>query len=339
MSDLIANSPDAQNWIEKVKTDHSESVVFGKIVGSVIWSDATGPDGQLLVPIDPIVIVEKINTEGLRLLKAHDPGFPVGRVLAAASFTGSKGESFVAAVLGLYDGKRISFRELVVDTETEMSSSTILPALGEGSWINFGFDPRHIEPAWVEDALQGAPLPVRQTPLSHNAADNQSVLIVVGVLFVALVFKPFLSTVATEAGKDCYAGIRQWVRDLLFKLSKLQNPILELQSFHDDCQISFMFREGSVKRQYAAHDALPDAAGQAQRLLKNIKRAGFQPRLIVYEFHPQDDKWFPSYAELNDGRFVTDNNLLISIEQLPTGLSLGMAIGDRPLLPSPKRLQ
>jgi len=89
-----------------------------------------------------------------------------------------------------------------------------------------------------------------------------------------------------------------------------------------------------------AHDTLPDAAAQAEKLLKNIKSAGFNPSLVVYEFHPQDDQWFPSYAELHDGQFVTDNSLLIATEQLPTQLSLGISVGeDRPILPSVKRDQ
>ena len=160
------------------------------------------------------------------------------------------------------------------------------------------------------------------------------------MLFVALVFKPFVTTVATEAGKDFYANMSRWVRSLLFKLSKLRKPILELQSSYDGCQVSFMFRGTDVKRHYAAHEMLPDAAAQAGQLVKNIKRAGYEPKLIFYEFHPQDCKWFPSYAELNDGRFVTDNSLLISVEQLPTGLSLGISVGDeRPYLPTVRRLQ
>jgi hypothetical protein len=38
-------------------------------------------------------------------------------------------------------------------------------------------------------------------------------------------------------------------------------------------------------------------------------------------------KWFPSYAILNDSRIITDNGTLIAIEQLPTGLSLGLSRG------------
>ena len=125
---------------------------------------------------------------------------------------------------------------------------------------------------------------------------------------------------------------------MLFELSKLEDPIVEIQSFDSGCQISFMFRGAEVKRNYLAHDALPNAAAQAKKLIENIKNAGFDPALVVYEFHPQDDKWFPSYAELRDGRFVTDNSLLIAVEQLPTQLSLGLSIGEeRPLLPSVKR--
>ena len=48
----------------------------------------------------------------------------------------------------------------------------------------------------------------------------------------------------------------------------------------------------------------------------------------MYEFHAEHDIWFPSYAELTDGRFVIDNRLLISTENLPTGVSIGLKISD-----------
>ncbi len=340
MPDLIADHEEARSWVHQVKQAHSQNGIFGKIVGSVIWSDATGPDGELLVPIDPVSIVENINANGFRLLKGHDPGFPLGKVLAAADFTGSNGERFVAAVLGFYQGNRLSFRDIAVDTAPAVSSPTSLPPLGNGCWINFGFDPREVEPEWVDSVLRTAPMPVKRIPLSNNAAEIQNELIIVGVLFVALVFKPFVTTVATEAGKDAYAGLHSWLRTLFARLSGRRNPIVEIQSFHDGCQISFMARGTDVKRHYAALDALPVSAAQAKHLAENMKATGFAPKLIVYEFHPQDDKWFPSYAELLDGRFVTDNNILIAVEQLPAGLSLGISLNEeRPRLPSVKRLQ
>ncbi len=339
MPDLIADNAEAAEWVDRIKKAHTGNGAFGKVVSSVIWSDRRGPDGKLLVSADPEDIVARVKN-GMRLLKGHDPGFPLGRVLAAASFTSSDGERFVAAALGFYEGNRLSFRDLKVDTAAEASPPAFLPALDSGGWINFGFDPRDVEPEWVEDVLRSAPVPVKRTPLSCNEADSQSVLIIVGVLFVALIFKPLVTTVATEAGKDFYAGVRRWMQNLFFELSKLEDPIVEIQSFNDGCLISFMFRGADVKRNYLAHDALPDAAAQADKLVKNIKSAGFDPALVVYEFHPQDDKWFPSYAELHDGRFVTDNSLLIAVEQLPTQLSLGLSVSeDRPLLPSVKRDQ
>lgn len=73
-----------------------------------------------------------------------------------------------------------------------------------------------------------------------------------------------------------------------------------------------------MKRNDAAHEALPIAAVQAGRLLANMKRGGaLTQKQIVYEFHPQGDKWFPSYAELRDGRLVTDNNVLIPSSSYP----------------------
>jgi hypothetical protein len=71
-----------------------------------------------------------------------------------------------------------------------------------------------------------------------------------------------------------------------------------------------------------------------------MKNRDLAPKLLVYEFHLQNDKWFPSYAELCDGRLVTDNNTLIAIEQLPSSVSLGVSRGkDKPRVPSVKELR
>ena len=88
----------------------------------------------------------------------------------------------------------------------EVSPPTSLPAIDAGGWINFGFDPRDVEAEWLEDVLRSAPAPIKRTPLSFNEADAQSVLIIVGVLFAAIIFKPFVTTVATEAGKVFLRG-------------------------------------------------------------------------------------------------------------------------------------
>jgi hypothetical protein len=341
MPDLVADNAEAVAWVEQAKASYSRNREFGRILSSVIWSDATGPDGAQLVPIDPLALVANINANGFGLLKGHDPGFPLGKVLTAAVFISSGGTRFVAAILGFYGGgTRLSFRDLGLDSAPAVSSPSLLPAIPDGCWIEFATDPREVESAWLEGVLRAAPMRVKLTELSNNAAGPPNELIVVGLLFMALVWKPFITTVATEAGKDAYAGIHHWLRTLFDKLAERRNPVVVIQSHHDGCQISFMFRGTDVKRHYTAHDALPIAAAQAEHLVANMKNGGFAPKQVVYEFHPQDDKWFPSYAELHDGRFVTDNNLLIAVEQLPSCISLGISLGkDKPRLPSVKQLR
>ena len=175
MSDLIADNAEATAWIDELKAAHSHDSAFGKIVGSVIWSDATGPDGGQLVPVDPVALVADINTNGFSLLKGHDPGFPLGRVLAAEVFTGASGGKFVAAILGFYDGKSLSFRAFGFDALPTVTSPASLPALPDYCWISFGSDPREIDLAWLEDTLSTAPMRVERTErLSHNAADTLS---------------------------------------------------------------------------------------------------------------------------------------------------------------------
>jgi hypothetical protein len=105
---------------------------------------------------------------------------------------------------------------------------------------------------------------------------------------------------------------------------------------HHRCRhwVSFVFRGTDVKRLYAAHDAMPGAAMSAVQMVRNMRAAGVEPRLILYEFHPKDDIWFPSFAEMEDGGLVTDNNILIAVENLPTQASLGIILSEeRPILP------
>ncbi len=318
MPDLIDRSDEAVAWVAQAKTVHLGNRVFGTIASSVIWSETTGLDGELLVPVDPIALVADINANGFPLLKGHDPGFPLGKVLGAKVFTSSDGSRFVAAILGFYTGgERLSFLDFGFDSVAEVASPSSLPILPDACWISFATDPREVDAEWLKDVLQTAPLRVEQTELSHNAAESSFDLIRIGLLFMGLVWNPFVTTIATEAGKAAYAEINKWLRRLFEKLAERRNPIVEIQSHYDGCQIFFVFRGTDLKRHYAAHDALPSAAAQAQQLVTNMKTIGSSPRLILYEFHPQDDRWFPSYAELHDGRFVTDNNILIAVAITP----------------------
>jgi hypothetical protein len=331
MPALISETPEAGAWIDEAKLACAEIGAFGKIMPSVIWSDAVGLDGQMLVPIEPEALVADIRANSYPLLKGHDPGFPIGEILDAAVFTNPRGTRFIAAILGCYSGVRLSFDALAINPSPNAESPSSLPDLPNSIWIDFGIDPREVDSAWVDDVIRAAPIPVQRTTLAHNAADQQSGLIKVAVLFISLVWNPFVTTLATEAAKDVYAGIHNWLRSLLEKLAERKNPIVELQSHHNGCQISFIFRGGDVKRNYAAHDSLPKAASQAERLVVNIKEAGLDPKLIVYEFGQQDGLWFPSFVLLRDGRMITDNNALIAVEQLPPGLSLGLVSGrDKP---------
>jgi hypothetical protein len=181
MVDLIADSAEAQRWVSEVKGAHS-GTVFGKLRGGVIWSDATGQDGEWLVPVDPSTIVDIVNNaDGMKLLKGHDPGFPLGKIVAAAHFTTSTGRNFVAAVYGFYDGKRLSFGDLNVDVRTDHPPAAVLPAVADYGRIDFGFDAREFQPQWVEDTLRSAPIIVRRVPLSNNAAEISNELLIVGV--------------------------------------------------------------------------------------------------------------------------------------------------------------
>ncbi|WP_287879379.1 hypothetical protein [Aquitalea sp.] len=333
MSDLLDTTA-VRDWADDAIRRHSKGV-FGKLVPAVIWSDTRGDDGELLVPIDPVELVARINKTPHILLHNHDPGRPKGQVLESASFVAEGGKKFIAAVMGYYvGGEVLNFQGLGLDTKVLVPSPGMLPALPADAWIQFATDPREVEVAWLEQVISNAPLRVEYTELSHNAAESAQELIRLSLVYLAIVWNPFITSIASEAGKNTYAAIHGWVRKLLSKLAERRNPVLDIHTHQDDCQVSFLFRGKDVKQHYAAHDALPVAAVQAAKLIMNLKARGMIGRQLIYEFDKEALLWFPSYAVLNDNRIITDNVALIAIEKLPTGLSLGLS---RDKLFSPQR--
>lgn len=326
MSDLL-NTPAARDWTDNAIRRHSKGI-FGKLVPAVIWSDTRGDDGEPLVPVDPIELVAQINRTPHILLHNHDPGRPKGQVLESANFESEGGEKFIAAVLGFYAGGEVlDFQGLSLDTKALAPPPERLPVLPDGIWIQFATDPREVDAAWLDQVTSDAPLRIERTELSHNASDSAQELIRIGLVYLAVVWSPFITSIASEAGKGTYAAIHGWVRKLLTRLADRRNPVLDIHTHQDDCQVSFLFRGKDVRQHYAAHDALPNAAAQAAQLVAKLKARGMAVRQLIYEFDKEALMWFPSYAVLNDNRIITDNGELIAIEQLPTGLSLGLSRG------------
>lgn len=327
MSDLL-NAPIVQNWVEDVVKRHSKGI-FGNLKSAIIWSDARDENGELLVPLDPVELAAKINENPFIVLHNHDPGRPKGQVLESAIFEDEKGGKFVAAVLGFYaNGEVLNFRGMELDTTELVSPPESLPALPDNLWIQLATDSREVDAAWLNEVTSDTPLRIEHAELSHNAADSAQELIRIGLVYVALVWNPFITSIATEAGKGVYTAIHEWIRKLLTKLADRRNPVLDLQSHQGGCQVSFLIRGKEVRHHYAAHDALSNAAAQAAQLIDKLKARGMPARTLIYEFDRETLRWFPSYAILNDNRIITDNGELIAIEQLPTGLSLGLSRGE-----------
>lgn len=328
MSDFLNETFEARTWADQVIQQNSKSI-FGKLVKGVIWSDARGEDGELLIATDAHELVVKINSIPHMLLHNHDPGKPIGQILKSAYFETPNGNHFVAAVLGYYaGGNTLNFRALGLDTKALVPAPTTLPILPSEVWIEFATDPREVDAQWLEHVTNDAPLRVRRTELSHNSADSAQELIRIGLIFLAVVWSPFVTSVASAAGKGTYAAIHGWFRKLLEKLADRRNPVLDVHTYHDGCQVSFLFRGRDVKQHYLAHDALSNAAAQAAQLVAKLKASNMPARQLVYEFDKEAGRWYPSYVILNDNRIIADHGVLMAIEQLPTSLSLGLSHGQ-----------
>lgn len=324
MSDFFQETPAAIKWAEEAEHRH-QAGKFGEIVRAVIWTDARGSDGQLLVAVDPDILVAKINSDPFTLLENHDPGRPKGQLLESASFESPNGRKFVAAVLGYYAGGDVlSFLRLGIDVESSVPPPQQLPGLPDDVWVEIAADRREVDGVWLDQVTNESPVRIKRSELSHNAADSLQELIRIGLPYVLLVWNPFVTAIAAESGKASYAGIHAWLRKLLSRMADRRNPILDFHSHQDGCQVSFLFRGKNEAKLHEAMDALAGAAAQAALLISRLKSQGKISRQMVYEFDKEALIWAPSFVVLDDDRIITDNLALIAIENLPKGLSLGL---------------
>lgn len=325
MGNLLSENEASSAWADRTAVSFEKIGVFGSFNSGVIWAELKSPSEGRTIPINPEFIVNEINERGLPLLLNHDPGRPIGRVVAARLFEAKDGRKFIGAVFGFYNGAvKLGFSDFGFDASATPASPKKLPDMGDDYWIQIAVDPREVESAWVDRAILGAPLRVKRRPLSHNAADAVVDLIRLTVPYAVLVWNPFVTAIATEAGKDVYKAFRNWLGGFIERLSERRNPILILQASLKDCDVSFILRGNDLDKLISARGSLQDAAAQAVALVDTLTLGGVQPRALFYEFEEDRNAWVPSYAELHDGRLITDNRALVIAEKLPPGLSLGL---------------
>ncbi|CAM4068192.1 hypothetical protein [Pseudomonas wadenswilerensis] len=325
MSDLVDQNPAACEWLESTIRRHSQGI-YGHLVSAVVWTDAKNIHGELLVPADPHVLVDKLKSNSFILLQSHDPGKPIGQVLEGAYFESTDGHQFVVAVLGYYAGGDVlSFKGLGIDTRAVPPSPSKLPPLSDDCWMELATDPREVDEGWLDLITREAPLRIERTELSHNAESSAQELIRLGLVYLTLVWNPFVTSIASEAGKGAYTAIHAWLRKLFEELADRRNPVLDIHTHQDGCQVSFLIRGKDIKKHYVAHEGLSGAAAQAAKLIAQLKVRGTPAKQLVYEFDREALRWYPSFAVLGDKRIITDNLALIAIEQLPSGLSLGFS--------------
>lgn len=324
MVDLIDDVPEASEWAEHTMRALANPSVYGRLTTAVLWASVDDADRETSVDIDPDTFANEVSELGLPVFKGHDPGFPAGKALAARTFRHPSKRTFIAAVVGIYGNRAVSFEQFGVDTVPPATSPATLDALPDNCRLIVAVDPSEIDVAWLDKVLVSPPLPTERILLSHNSAEPQQELIRVGLVFAALVWNPFVTTVATEAGKKAYAAIHEWLRTLWTQLQERRNPVVLVQSHQRDCAVTFAFRGKELKRHYSAHEALPLAAAQAAKLIARMTDEGHPPESLFYEFERDALRWYPSHAVLRDGRLVSDRTVLVALEQVGAEMSLGI---------------
>ncbi|MDV2452474.1 hypothetical protein [Xanthomonas hortorum] len=328
MSDLLTDTLEARLWAHGATARH-EGGIYGLIAAGVIWTDARAADGSLIVEASPDSLLRALALEPLQLLHNHDPGRPICHVLEAAAFQAQEGQRFVAAILGYYTrDQAVTFSDLQLDQfpGDHISESNELDA---NTRIEISWDPRELPDGWVEDAVLDAPLPVEETQLSLNASESIQELVRIGIGFAFLVWNPLVKGFATEAGKAAYSSFNNWLKEFIARASKRKAPLVCIDSNQQDCHVIFLIRGNDISVNYAAHEALSQAATEGANLISALARRGTPASKLVYEFDAKALRWFPSYAVLDGGRIITSTPMLIATaSDLPTGLSLGMNRSD-----------
>ena len=320
--------PDAERWLNDALKRHS-SEIYGKIIPAVVWTNALDEEGQLIVPIDPYELSQSINQDPFIILHNHDPGNPKGQVLESAVFDDGSGVVFVTAIMGFYaGGNTLEFGAMDLNLNNIYQSPRELPDMPEEASIELVFDPRDVSPQWIGHISKNAPLKVRINEASYNDAQTAQELISIGIGYLAIVWNPLVTAVASEAGKKAYSAFHNWILKLFNELSERKNPIINLVSDQDGCQVFFIFRGKDVKQHYAAHQMLSSAGVQAAELIRKLKKQEKVPTQLTYEWDKEAQLWYPSYAVLTDKSIIVDRGTLIAIEQLPKGLSLGFSKGN-----------
>jgi hypothetical protein len=321
---LINETPEASQWVEQTLPLRKN---LGRLAAAVMWTDTYLQDGEPIGGNNPAALIEEINEQGLPLLRGHDPGLPLGRVVDARVFKSPAGTRFIAAIVVYYQPEQLAtFASFGAD---HLSPVVVPTRLGvpNGARIVLAVDPRDVPEQWLNGVARDAPLSVQQVPSSYNAAESVKELIRIGLPYAALFWNPFSKTIAEQAGKDVYAALHGWLQKLWNRLNELRDPIVDVQANHNGCAVSFLLRGRDIEKHYAAHAAMPEAAAQAAKLIDTFALQSANLSTLFYEF--EDGRWFPSYAILSDGRMVTDRSILIAYEQLPRYLSLGLFLKEQ----------
>lgn len=330
MRDLISESPQARNWVDKLESESKNNGNFGAYVAGVGWIGETGPDGEPIGGSDPSYIVEEINSHGWPLIDNHDPGKPVGRVIRAKLCETADGKRFVAIYCGLYDEKTaLRFDTFGLDVSTNPPDPETLPEPHESWRIELMYDPREIEESWIaslnKEETANLRVPLKVTHLSHNADDTVIELLRVALPFAVLAWNPFVTEIAKEAAKDTYAGIKAWLNALVNRLRERKNPVVCIQSNIADVETIFFLRGSDIGINRLANEALPAAAKKAKHLIVQLQNMKMNPDAAAFEYDSEHG-WYPSYVLLEDGRIIADRNVLLALEPERSGLSLGISV-------------
>lgn len=320
MVSLIDETPDALQWVTENTAAAKRTSAFGRIASGVVWTDAPNKDFNL-AEHDPDAIVR--STEGMEILREHDPGLPAGKVLAAKAFTSLEGR-FVAAIFGFYtDDKRLSFATLGLSVTADQELPKVLPEPSSDWHLELVSDPREVSVDWITDISRTSPLPVLIDEASNNSFEPLVELLHVGLPFATLAWSPIVAGLSAQ-GRQVYSGIHEWFANLWSSIGNRPRSLICIDSQRLGCHVQFLFRGSDTSLLQTAYALLPEAAARAEALIADARQRGLAPRRLTYECVGPEKAWRPSYMLLDDGTLVSDGVGLVPVEELSKGLSLGL---------------
>lgn len=345
MIDLIKEVQEAQSFVTQTKKEIQkffkfENEEFERIDAGVLSLTTKDSQGDAPSLSNLEEMKKHINNGILFINNNHDPEIqPIGRALHSEIFYSEELKAhFIVGLIGLYNTSSFkSFKTLGINlNEFESDDNYILDFAGLPYFqAQFGFDPHEIPKNVVDEIMLNRPVCVsgKVMPIFMKGDIEKSFIEIFLTTWLACT-NPYSKTVLEEFGKRTVAAVCDFLSFLKTKsfdaIQKLTTEDkLQIFKFHTGTtRYSFILNTNDLNNQREAIDSLSNASNAAMKLVSKIPDSEVSE--CVYKFDNSLNKWMPFYVISGKYGVIIDSPTLISLDSLPTGISIAGAgvLGD-----------